>query len=193
VLCVLAAPVAALALGLAPGAQAAETGRITGRVTDASTQLAIEGIEVCAYATSAMGIEGIFEGIGCATTQANGEYAISGLASGEYEVEFSSPLGSGLNYVTQYYDGKSAESEATEVAVATGSTASEIDAQLEAGGRIVGRVTDASTHAAIQDIEVCAFQAMVFLHPLGTAITGATGEDEISAMAGGEYKGGCRD
>jgi hypothetical protein len=172
----------ALPLGFASSALAAETGQIAGTVTDTSIH-AIEGIEVCAYEQSP---EGIGEGFGCTTTDSNGEYTISGLTSGEYKVEFSSPFNSTLNYIAQYYDGKSSASEATAVPVAAGSTTRNIDAELKEGGRVKGKVTDASSKEVIAGIEVCAFSAST--ESVGCARTDSGGEYTVSGLASGEYK-----
>lgn len=179
-------------------AQAAEgSGSITGKVTDVATGAPIAGIEVCAFpktlseATGGVetGEEGTEEELAaCPTTAANGEYTISGLASGEYIVGFGAPFMSALNYVTQFYDGKSSFAEAQPVTVSAGGTASEIDAKLAEGGRIAGRVTDASTGAAIERAIVCAFGSNP--ESGGCAYTNAGGEYTISGLVGGEYKVG---
>jgi Carboxypeptidase regulatory-like domain len=170
----------ALSLALASGALGAETGRIAGTVTDASTKAAIEGIEVCASAASETSFE--FE---CATTNSSGQYTISGLASGEYNVEFAAPFESGLDYVTQYYNDKSSFSEASTVLVAAPGTTSGIDAKLQEGGRITGKVTNAATKAAIAGIEVCAFAMSIEVGEC--AKTKAEGEYTVSGLASGEY------
>ena len=111
---VLGAVCLALTLTLVSAAAAsAETG-ISGDVTDAATKAPIAGIEVCAFdlAIPLLGGEELPE-VACAKTDAGGEYTIAHLRSGEYEVDFVSPAGSGLNYVAQSYDGKSSFSEAT--------------------------------------------------------------------------------
>ncbi len=57
-------------------------GEITGTVTDAFTKKALAGALVCVSPSV---------GLGCATTNATGEYAITGLGTGEYTVKFSEP------------------------------------------------------------------------------------------------------
>jgi hypothetical protein len=183
-------------------AQAAEgSGKITGKVTNAATEAPIAGIEVCAFPkTSGEGPggggeteeEGIEEELAqCPTTAANGEYTISGLASGEYIVGFGSPFMAELNYVTQFYNGKSAYTEAQSVTVTAGGTVSGIDAKLAEGGRIAGRVTDASTGAAIERAIVCAFGSNP--ESGGCAFTNASGEYTIVGLVGGAYKVGFAD
>lgn len=83
-----------LPLGFARTALAAETGAISGKVTDASTHSPIEGIEVCARTPG--GARG--SGGRCATTDALGEYSVSELLAGSYTVRFFVPLGTDLDY-----------------------------------------------------------------------------------------------
>ncbi len=183
-------------------AQAAEgSGKITGKVTNAATEAPIAGIEVCAFPKTSgeepggggeTEEEGTEEELAqCPTTAANGEYTISGLASGEYIVGFGSPFMSELNYVTQFYNGKSAYAEAQPVTVTAGGAVSGIDAKLAEGGRIAGRVTDASTGAAIERAIVCAFGSNP--ESGGCAFTNANGEYTITGLVGGEYKVGFAD
>ncbi len=73
-------------------------------------------------------------------TNADGTYTISGLAAGDYRVQFSAPMGSDL--ITEYYSDTTNYSAATPVTVTAGNTTSDIDAQLATGGKITGRVTD---------------------------------------------------
>jgi hypothetical protein len=189
----------AAAICLAPGALAAEaTGKITGKVTSAASEAPIAGIEVCAFPkasapSSSGGGEGEEEGgeeegVKCPTTDANGEYTIQSLASGEYVVGFGAPFMSGLDYVTQFYDGKSSLAEAQPVTVTAGATRSGIDAKLAEGGRIAGQVTDASTGAGVKGATVCAFGSKP--ETGGCGLSGADGEYTITGLASGEYKVG---
>jgi hypothetical protein len=169
-------------------AAGAETGSITGTVTDASTEAALEGIEVCA--AGELGSE--FPGK-CTTTDSNGEYTLSELPKGEYEVIFSVPEVSSLNYLTQFYKGTANRLEATLVSVTAESKSSGIDAALQAGGEITGKVTDASTKAAVEGIEVCAFTRGEVIEEVieelraRCATTDSSGEYTITSLASGEY------
>jgi hypothetical protein len=124
-------------------------GQITGRVTSASTHAALAGIGVCTDSTA-----GIESGP-CTSTNSAGEYTLIGLASGSYKVRFGVG-GEGQNYLSQYFDGKSLESEETFVPVTAGSVTTNINAEMQVGGQITGRVISAATHAAIPKILVCA-------------------------------------
>jgi len=170
-------------------AELEEGAEITGKVTRAVGGTSIKGIEVCAYSVS-----GEPEGFGCATSNSNGEYTIRGLPTSDYYVEFSSDSEfteeSNLDYVTQYYNSAATEATATKVPAKAPEMTKEIDASLEEGGRIEGKVTDASTGEAIEGILVCA-RAGSGEGSLGQcATTGASGEYTISALASGEYKVG---
>jgi hypothetical protein len=68
--------------------------------------------------------------VGCAATNRNGEYTVSGLATGSYMVGFLAPSESDLNYLTQYYSGQSSASTADPVTVRVEETTSGIDAEL---------------------------------------------------------------
>lgn len=174
--------VLALACGFASSAWASETGRIDGTVTSASGDAPIKGITVCADLRGG-GIQS------CASTEADGDYAIAGLAGGEYVVSFSPSSGSALNFVPQYYDDKSSFSEATPVAVAAGGTISGIDAELEVGGEIEGEVTEAAGGAPIEGIEVCASKVSGGEGFFGDcARTGVGGKYTVPGLASGEYK-----
>ena len=169
-------------LSFAPGALALEGDTIAGVVTDASTHAGIVGIEVCASALNAEPVEGPER---CAQTTSGGVYSLSGLESGRYRVEFSTPTQSELNYVTQYYNGASTPGGATPVTVSEATGATGIDAALKAGGRITGRVTDASTGAPIGEIVVCAIRSP--FEGIKCASTHANGEYSIASLAGGQY------
>lgn len=174
-----------LAVGLvfAASASAAGTGSIEGVVTELSAPHSpIEGIAVCAY-PALEEEEILIEGSPCAKTNASGEYTISGLSSGEYDVEFFAPANSKLNFAAQYYDAKISFENATPVPVSSGRTTSEIDAQLEEGGSITGTVTQASGGEPIGGIEVCAFSFTV--ESFGCATTEANGKYTVVGLRGG--------
>jgi hypothetical protein len=95
--------------------------------------------------------------ISCQVTAGNGggTYTIQGLASGSYKVGFYADE-EGLNYLYQYYNGKSTEAEGTPVSVTVPATTEGVNAALQAGGQISGRVTASATHAPVASIDVCA-------------------------------------
>ena len=157
-------------------------GEITGRVTSASTKVGLGRIEVCPLTTS-----GFYAG-GCTTSSADGEYTLAGLTAGEYKVEFSVSYGAGLNYLPQYYDAKGAVGEAAVVSVSNGSVTGEIDAAMQAGGEITGKITNAATKAALGGIEVCPQAVGVGASSAECVTSSAGGEYKIIGLATGEYK-----
>ncbi|HTY95722.1 MAG TPA: carboxypeptidase regulatory-like domain-containing protein, partial [Solirubrobacteraceae bacterium] len=147
------------------------TGSISGKVTAAVGGAAVPGATVCAAATT---------GLGCATTNEAGEYTITGLAAGEYAVVFTSSA----NYLTQYYNGKATASEAKLVPVATGGAVSGVNAALQPGGQISGKVTNASAKAvAVAGATVCAASSAA----LRCATSSSSGEYTVNGLPKGEY------
>jgi carboxypeptidase family protein len=133
---------------VASASAAAGSGSISGKVTDASTLEPVAGVEVCAESTSE-------ETYSCDVTDSLGEYRVLELGTGDYKVEFW-PLPGPLNYVPQYFDGKSSWQQANLVHVTNGFDAPGTNAALAKGGWIEGRVTDAVTKAGLSEVFVCA-------------------------------------
>ena len=166
VLCVLAVLVAvAVPLGFAPSALAAETGQITGEVTNASTGARISGIQVC---TNVIGE--------CDTTDDAGEYLIPNVAPGTYTLYFYSRDPLTLNYISRETPG---------VVAAAGETR-EVGAALQPGGWISGHVIDAATHAPLENVDVCV-RAPGEKHGGRCDTTGPNGEYTVSGLLAGSY------
>ncbi len=175
---------------LTPGVSAATasaSGQISGLVTSEKTHAAIEGIEVCAFSELEAFAEPEEEFVfRCTMTEANGRYVLLALPPNGYRVEFRSPEGSGLNYVTQFYDREPKFSEADIVALGEGAKLNEIDAVLREGGKISGTVT-AAAHITevLDDIEVCAFSEQLEVEACAT--TNSSGKYEILGLPEGSY------
>lgn len=165
-------------------------GKISGTVTDATTGGPINGIEVCARATSSE----LYSYSECARTNASGQYTVSHLPSNSYRVGFFSPYKynetteeeelDGPNYVAQYYNGKVHGQEADPVAVSDGTIASGINAAMQPGATITGTVTDAVTGAALRGVSVCAWGSINHY----CDGTDSSGHYFINAVATGSYK-----
>jgi hypothetical protein len=145
--------VAGAAMALPASAGAIADPHVTGKVTALSGGAAIEGIEVCVYSYATSTEE-------CASTNVKGEYNIE-VPEGSYHVVFYNEncLGEckALNYLTQYYKGKSREDEAETLVLKGSEVRSGINAAMAAGGEIEGRVTKAAGGAEVPDDEVCVF------------------------------------
>lgn len=166
-------------LGLAAFAPAAAlAGSISGTVTDAVTHEPIEGLEVCAYPSSAE--EEVWF---CEDTDSNGEYTIAELEADEYGVEF---WGRPLNYIPQYYDGQTDWGERNEVLVGTDPVTG-IDAEMVEGGGIEGEVDRAADGVPVEAALVCAWTISGEEFG-GCAETDSSGEYAIQGMAEGEYE-----
>jgi protocatechuate 3,4-dioxygenase beta subunit len=143
-------------------------GTIVGTVTGAQGH-ALAGAEVSAT--------------GAGSTQyvnadADGRYMINGLPGGSYAVTFQA-----AGYVAAHYHQNSWAAPADPVSVTDGQVTPGIDAQLQLGGRISGRVTDtqgnslAGAYVALED------------DPAGhSAQVGADGTYTISEVEPGAYK-----
>jgi hypothetical protein len=167
---------------LAPAGAVAATGSISGTVTDASTTGGIEGISVCAYPLEFKEVP-----VKCDLTAVDGTYAIEDLEPAEYEVQF---WPGELDYLTQYYDGKSSRSEADLVPVATGAVTG-IDAALQKSGAIEGKVTATFGGAAVPGVEVCAWKLDVDESEEGLlrcTETAPEGTYFLPGLRSGEYK-----
>jgi putative cell wall-binding protein len=139
----------AVALGLSvlatPAAHAAPVGgTVTGTVTSASTGQPIPGLQVQVNGGASYD----------ATTNASGEYEVTGIEPGDYTVYFAGP---DLDYVAQYWPASLTVEEATRIEVTDGTVTSGIDAALGEGATISGRVvTDADPTVGIPNLQVSA-------------------------------------
>ncbi len=112
-------------------------GLIKGRVTAASDGVPLAFVFVCAL--EPVGAE---EPLNCAETSADGQYAITGLATGSYKVSFEAinyeegfeEAVSEEEFATQYYDSKASRANAVLVSVTAGGPAViSIDAEMVEG------------------------------------------------------------
>jgi len=155
-----------------------KAGDASGEVTSAESGKPLKGIDVCYYARTE-------ELVGCILTNAAGEYSTPPIAKGEYRVLFASPLESGLNYAAQFYGGAASINDSAYVTIEAGKLTSGIDAQMAAGGRITGTVTNAGNGKALEGAFVCALPG--FGEVGGCALTHAGGQYAIEGLASGKY------
>jgi hypothetical protein len=155
-----------------------KAGDASGSVANAETGKPLQGIEVCYYARTE-------ELVGCMLTNAAGEYSTPPVAKGEYKVLFASPFESGLNYAAQFYGGVASINDSPYVTIEAGKHTTGIDAQMAAGGRITGTVTNAGDGKALEGVLVCALSG--FGEVGECALTHAGGQYAIEGLAGGKY------
>jgi len=111
-----------------------EGGKISGVVTNAYTHAGLEKISVYAYVPG--------HGGGVADTNSKGEYTITGLPSGAYDVQYSWEYSEAEEkeyekapafipkYITQYYSNQTSAGSANTVPVSEGSTTAGIDVAM---------------------------------------------------------------
>ncbi len=130
--------------GRAPMAGILATGQITGIVTAADSGLPVSGVTVWAYdATGSIA--------NTASTNASGLYSLSGLQPGPYRILFRPNTG---GYLQEYYNNVSDLASATLVNLPDGGTVVNINASLDKGSRVFGRVTAADGGAGLAGVQV---------------------------------------
>ncbi|HEY5045891.1 MAG TPA: carboxypeptidase-like regulatory domain-containing protein, partial [Solirubrobacteraceae bacterium] len=164
-------------------------GSITGRVT--SNGQGVGGVQVCANGSS-----GGFGG--CAETNGNGEYTISGVNVAVYTVSFSPQNNSceeeqgvkvrcvlNANVIGQSVSGVHVKAN----------TPATVNVTLQAGGQISGTVTNASiTHPGLAKVEVCAlkpykYEETEYFGRVRCGYTNPSGQYTISGLGeSGSYK-----
>lgn len=133
-------------------------GQISGTVTDVADGEPIEGIEVCAPQLDRPTEFGV---IHCDRTDADGEYMVWALPTGQFKLEFGPAIfqREAPNYIRQYYPGKSSFAEAEVRAVIAGESSSGIDAALQKGIGIAGTVSVAGGGQVDGSPRICALNA----------------------------------
>ena len=114
-----------------------KAGKITGKVTDRITGAGISGTSLYLI-DRATG-----DWAGGTSTDQNGDYVITGLASASYRLSISPPAP--FIHAGKWYNGQDAYLCADSITVAAPETTAGIDIQLDLGGSISGRVTDVAT------------------------------------------------
>lgn len=152
-----------------------ESTGVSGRVTNANGD-PIEGISVQAAGNNTM----LYD-----TTDSNGDYLITGLATGSWRIGFLPPDGSA--YAFEYYDNKRSDPGYNPIAVIDGTIVTGIDAVLETGSLVKGTITDASTGDPVSGITVCAYPFTGY----GSGYCASSGNDGtyvLGAMLAGTYR-----
>ena len=163
-------------------------GQIIGTVTAAAGGAPLPNIEVDVLDPS-----GNFVGEAC--TASNGTYAVQGLSTASYVVQFLAN-GAGFfggcappqNYASQYYNNRSTLATADPVSVTGGSTTSGIDAAMATGGQITGKVTDGSTGAALANVATILYDASGNI--ITTTCTATGGTYGFVGLGSGAYRVG---
>jgi hypothetical protein len=116
-------------------------GTITGTILDGTAgNTPLSNVSVFVYQNGV-------DAPGFAFTDNDGNYTMSGLAPGTYDVQFQASYPS--NDATQWYQDAPAESTSTPVTVTDGSTAAGINATLHAGATISGTVSGKASNGTL--------------------------------------------
>lgn len=157
---------------LAPGIVSADTGSISGRVTDGTK--GIPGVVVYVYDSVSNNVIGVL-------TNLNGYYVADAIPSGTYKVRF---LGVFAGYVSQWYRNRADYTSGDPVTVSAPGETRDIDAVLSPGGTIVGRVTDGAD--PIPNISVSVYTSNCVLSE--TVFTNFNGEYAVGGLPSGNYR-----
>ncbi|HEY1687267.1 MAG TPA: hypothetical protein VGF95_00205 [Solirubrobacteraceae bacterium] len=160
-----------------------EGASISGQITSASTGAPVSPALACALQEVA---GGEVSEVKCAEDEASGEYTITKLPAGKYEIGFIAPVGGYV--VPQYYEQALNFEAAKQVTVAAGAEVSSVDIALQPGGAIAGVVTSNSIEKQpLEGIEVCAIEVGGEGESDECEATNKAGEYEISDLASGTY------
>ncbi|MBW9094297.1 carboxypeptidase regulatory-like domain-containing protein [Microbacterium jejuense] len=177
-----AAVAAAVVIGLVGGqpAAAVEPGSISGVVTvDGGAPVA--GASVVAYTYNSMW--GGWSWTTSTSTSPDGSYVVTGLADGQYKLQFQSTA-PGSNIVSEYWQDAADLMSATTLTVSGGTGIDGIDPVLSVGATISGVVTDESG-APVQGVSVRATAVGGWTGSYG--LTDAHGAYRVAALAAGSY------
>lgn len=153
-------------------------GRITGQVVSAVGGIPLEGVSVCAGPPDD-------EQGGCSDSGADGTYAIQGLPTNSYVVDFS-PYWA-LNYFDRWYGGTTERNHATAVPVTAGMTVSGINEGLLESAGVSGTLTDSATGEPVGRVEVCTIEVGGEEFPRCSE-TKADGHYLVGGMETGSYR-----
>jgi 5-hydroxyisourate hydrolase-like protein (transthyretin family) len=147
------------ASGVVTGIDAAleKLARLTGRVTGADTGAPLAGVTVTLYRLDNC-VQRLF--VDTEETDANGDYRFIRLEAGTYQVHFKPGFRATpavKRYLEQYYNNKATE-PGDPVTVNAQATTANINAALQPGGLIRGRVTAADTGLPLDDVFVDFYQ-----------------------------------
>jgi hypothetical protein len=131
-------------------AELKEGGVIVGTLTNAETAGPAANVVICVSSFNPT------EYSRCASSGPDGGYEVNALPPGEYAVWFNGE--NEANYLAEYYDDVGSSGLSTRIPIVSGATVTGIDAALDPGAQILGRVTEAGTEAPLDEIEVCLYE-----------------------------------
>ena len=162
-------------------------GQITGHVTAAVGGASLADVYVYAYTSKTASS---YNYVDYAYTDAAGVYAITGLAAGDYYLKVSPSSTS--DYLPQYYQDQPDLAAADAVSVALGGVTGNINAALQLGGKINGRVTALESGAGLPQVQVSIYGYVIKcgvreLDLINSDTTDASGNYSVPQLATGNY------
>lgn len=152
-------------------------GAISGKVTAAETGANLTNISVSVYNLAG-------DLVGTDSIDTSGIYTVTGLPSGDYKVRFV-PFGLSRDYVPEWYSSKSNETIADNITVNAPNTTVNINAVLDKGGQIRGRVTAEESSVGLGNVSVRLYDQQG--HFFDSLSTNASGYYTVTAVATGNY------
>jgi hypothetical protein len=155
-------------------------GKIAGRVTAAGSGTPLASVHVYAYTSTTSTDDVAYD-----STDASGIYTITRLLPGTYYLQFYPPYGS--DYFGEYYNNKSTPAAADGISVVLGGVETGIDAALDLGGKIAGRVTAAGSGTPLASVYVYAYTSTTSTDYVAYDSTDASGIYTITRLLTGTY------
>jgi hypothetical protein len=166
-------------LGASPASAA--TGSITGKVTRPDgTGSKTAGVDL--YEVDA---DGFIYYVKSVDTRSDGTYTLTSLERGEYIVGFA---GENTTYAAEFWNNEALIQDASIISVGT-TRVSNINAKLEVGGKVMGRVRDDRVPSdPLQGVEVIAYRYDDGEWTYGkSAITGSDGRYTLGGLSDGQW------
>lgn len=166
-------------------------GHITGTVTGPDgLPVPEESVGATAYELVTEGAYSYWDRVAYASTDALGNYDLSGLAAATYRVGFEDEIGDGV-LADEFYDDQASVNTAEDIVVGALATVADIDAQLDEASQIAGTVTDAANNAlAGADVYAYVNDGSSWDNNRRTAeaVTDANGHYTLNGLAKGTYR-----
>jgi len=155
-------------------------GQITGRVIAANGGSPLKDVSVVAYDSNGNYVSNDW-------TDATGVYTVTRLPAGTYRLYIGpDSFGASATFLAEFYNNKSSLVTADPVNVTAGVVTSHIDAVLDRGGQITGRVTAADSAGPLQGVSISVYDSHGFYR--GDATTNASGVYTTSGLTAGNYR-----
>ncbi len=155
-------------------------GQVLGRVTAADTSGGLGSVYVTVYLKQGDN----YNQTGSTTTDASGYYTVPRLGTGTYRIKFEGGSGAATAYLTEYYNNARSLESATDFSVTVSANTTGINAALDRGGQISGRVIGEDSQSGLQLVYVWVYSGT---EALVRAQTNSNGEYTTEGVPAGSY------